>query len=348
LLESANLNDTWLSKLRSNLRTRQGWRFGCAVLCFAAAPLCIIIALLPFILIGAEDFAHPEYLFFFAPGVFLFIPLGGYFLRTWRRSNEPTVAEALAKDPRPPIIYLRPFKADTLAFRTIDSNAQLMMLSRLGVWGLLAWLAGFGRAKRSEELLVEVVEALGPVVAIGRPGEKVPQLGATRLYVGDEWKDVVRDYMRRSRLVLMVAGSTPHFAWEIGEVFRNEPFVPTIIMLPFFKSYRQAEVDNFVSAFDGSSGLNAPRDLRKIRAVYFPDRSTMMPIENDGSREEKILNSMNPFLGSLTMVSELIRPGLRSDYLGIAQDKRRRSQQFAWAASAIIACVIAFKLLISL
>jgi hypothetical protein len=202
--------------------------------------------------------------------------------------------------------------------------------------------------RRGEELLTEVVEALGPVVAIGRPGEKVPPLGAARLYVGDNWKQVVQDYMRKSQLVLMVAGTTTHFAWEIGEVFRNEPFVPTIIVLPFFRKYSQEQVDRFVSAFDSASGLNLPSDLRNIRAAYFPDRATVLTIADDGSPTEEELNRINPFLGALARIMELTRPGWSSSYLAVARERRsnrwRAIKRMASVAALWVFAVIALAL----
>jgi hypothetical protein len=67
------------------------------------------------------------------------------------------------KDHRPPVVYLRSFKADEVTRR-----------------GTI-----FGDFQTEEEVLAEVLSEFGPVVAIGKPGEELPELGAARLYVRD-------------------------------------------------------------------------------------------------------------------------------------------------------------------
>ena len=65
---------------------------------------------------------------------------------------------------------------------------------------------------------------VGPVVAIGKPGEPLPELGAARLYVGDaDWKAKVTDMMARSRLVIIRTGSTPNLEWEIEQAMMRVP-----------------------------------------------------------------------------------------------------------------------------
>ena len=56
---------------------------------------------------------------------------------------------------------------------------------------------------------------VGPVIAIGKPGERLPQLGAARLYVDDDhWRDTIDDLMAESALVVVRAGDTPNLWWE--------------------------------------------------------------------------------------------------------------------------------------
>ena len=45
-----------------------------------------------------------------------------------------------------------------------------------------------------EEQLAKVVAEIGSFIAIGRPGENLPTLGAIRLYTGDaDWQESVLD-----------------------------------------------------------------------------------------------------------------------------------------------------------
>ena len=82
-----------------------------------------------------------------------------------------------------------------------------------------------------EQELARILGRVGPVVAIGRPGEPLPELGAARLYASDdEWRDVIRDLMRRARLVVVRAGATPNLQWEIDEAVRLLPLRHLVIV----------------------------------------------------------------------------------------------------------------------
>ena len=114
-----------------------------------------------------------------------------------KRLVAPGVPEVLARSDGPPILYLRSFADDAL--RIDDSLWTRLIPFRSLVRGILP--------PRFEEKLVEELSRLGPVVALGRPGEWLPQLGAAREYVaGDAWQREIVDLIARSRAVVMVLG----------------------------------------------------------------------------------------------------------------------------------------------
>lgn len=119
-----------------------------------------------------------------------------------------TAEEVLASDPRPPVVYLRSFGVDD----------QLLVTAG----GRSARLAGFVTYTASvspEQEMAYIMDGIGPVVAIGKPGERLPELGAARLYVGDdEWRRVVGELMIDAALVVIRAGETANLWWEIEEV----------------------------------------------------------------------------------------------------------------------------------
>jgi hypothetical protein len=69
--------------------------------------------------------------------------------------------------------------------------------------------------RSAEQIVTELVAPLGPVVAIARPGERLPALGAARIST-DEWKDRVIRLMECARLVVLQVGLTPGFLWEMN------------------------------------------------------------------------------------------------------------------------------------
>jgi hypothetical protein len=327
MFEYTATSDTWWERLRANLKSRKPWRFVLALAFSTAGIIGLLMGTLAFM---------PLPLF----GGLLSLGLGGYFFTTWHRCQELTVQEAMEKDPRRPILYLRPFKADKLAYETVQSKSVSKNLSLLGIGPALVFFAfGVGRPKRAEELIVDILDPLGPVIAIGRPSEKIPYVGAARLYVGDQWKDVVQEFMKRSQLIVMVAGSTPNFTWEIGQVFRNTPFVKTIILLPFFKKHEPTEVERFVVTLAQCSGLSVPNYLGATRAIYFPDRDSISLIEEGDSPTERELNEMNPFLASLARILRRDEPRWGEEYLAsvheINAETRRNAKAFFWVWFAI-------------
>jgi len=115
----------------------------------------------------------------------------------WRHEAR-TAEEVLAADPRKPVLYLRSF--------TVDDQ---LLLSAPGRWAWLARLFTYTATVGPEQELAFIMERVGPVVAIGKPGERLPELGAARRYAGDdEWRQVVGNFMDDSALVVIRAGET--------------------------------------------------------------------------------------------------------------------------------------------
>jgi len=86
---------------------------------------------------------------------------------------------------RQPVVYLRSFSDDRPAARLNGGRTE-------------------------EEHLAAVLEPVGPFVAVGRPGEPLPELGARRMYLKDaEWKDVVERLIRSAKLVVIRTGNGP-------------------------------------------------------------------------------------------------------------------------------------------
>jgi hypothetical protein len=133
----------------------------------------------------------------------------GLRLRTWRAE------QTLARDPRPPVLYLRSFRDDE----------------------------GLSSASESfEQSLASVLSDIGPVIAVGRPGERLPPQGAARLYLSDEgWQPAVRDLMARSALTILGAGTSPGVLWELTRVVELVPPTRFLIAVPPALRSRDAE-----------------------------------------------------------------------------------------------------------
>jgi len=140
--------------------------------------------------------------------------VGFRLLRSGWKYDVVSAEQLLANDPRLPVVYLRSFEADSE-----------IVLRRDGLWNkAVNILFGYWVTFSPEQELAEIVTRVGPVIAIGKPGEPLPELGAARLYVGDaDWKAKVIDLMARSRLVIIRTGSTPNLEWEIEQAMTRVP-----------------------------------------------------------------------------------------------------------------------------
>ena len=134
----------------------------------------------------------------------------------WGRAKAATQEDALGRflsDLRLPVLYLRPFQADSQP----GFMEQAPEISR---WGLIS-PRFIGHVFRShstseENEVVQMLDQSGPVLAIGRPGEIIPPLGAARIYVDHEhWQDFVRILTHFARIVFLRVGDTSGFIWEL-------------------------------------------------------------------------------------------------------------------------------------
>jgi hypothetical protein len=148
----------------------------------------------------------------------LFALPGVLFLIRSRKYRSLSANEVLENDPRPPVIYLRSFKDDK------GAGHPLGIFRGSNIKYFWHWIFGFyngphelmGRSE--EEILAQVLGTVGPVVAIGRPGEKLPQLGAARVYVEDAvWQEKVHEFLDRAALVVLRLGKTEGFWWEVEQ-----------------------------------------------------------------------------------------------------------------------------------
>lgn len=52
--------------------------------------------------------------------------------------------------------------------------------------------------------------------AVGRPDEMKPSSSSIPIYIGEDWKERVKELMQKAPLILMRVSDTGHFLWELG------------------------------------------------------------------------------------------------------------------------------------
>jgi hypothetical protein len=218
---------------------------------------------------------------------FLSLILGGAAYNRGRRLAAQSAQHAIEADPRSPILFLRSFTDDDLKVRS------RRLVSRNPLLLLAAW-AGFGRKNRFEEAIVAELSARGPVVAIGQPSERLPQLGAARWYEADSsWQDAIASMMRRASVIVIAAARTDGVTWEIHQVEDLEIAGCVVWLMPPVDNDEVQPRWQHVAQSMRSPELRRvfdSMDLKKTRAVLIegPDRAVAVSASKWGQVEYQL------------------------------------------------------------
>ena len=154
--------------------------------------------------------------------VFAVILVVGFFGGVWlvalaRRLRVRPADTVLAEASRPLVLFLRSFDDDDL----IDPTPRIIPLGDFFPY-------------RYEESLCAALEPVAPAVSIGRPGNKIAQLGGARFFVPDRaWRDAVGYLRRRAAVVVLVIGRTEGLWWEVETSMQQVPPERILFFFPF-------------------------------------------------------------------------------------------------------------------
>jgi hypothetical protein len=205
------------------------------------------------------------------------------------RAASPEAKQLLASDPRPPILYLRSFEDD-------DSSAEDAF--RLSMFRLLL-------GSTDEDRLTRALSQLGPVIAIGRPGEWLPSAGAARLNVsGTNWREEVDRLCDRARVVVLRVGFTDGFWWEVSRVWQRVARDRILLWFPLTKRLIDLlERDReFAERFRAVCGIDV--SARHGLFVYFsPEGVPIIPAApppgDSTTTDRAIVQQLEPFARSI-------------------------------------------------
>lgn len=135
-----------------------------------------------------------------------FLILGIVFLRDARRRFVKSSKKELDTPSSKIVLYLRSFEDDDLR-------------QEHSVWDELFDPLSLVATPTAEERLERHLRRLGTVVAVGRPNERLPPIGAARLYVDDlDWQVLVEDLIHRADLVVIQSGESVGLSWELQTI----------------------------------------------------------------------------------------------------------------------------------
>ncbi|MBI1385551.1 MAG: hypothetical protein GC150_11635 [Rhizobiales bacterium] len=193
------------------------------------------------------------------------LPASGALLVLGRRLSQPDANTLLAGDDRPPILLLRSFADDDRAVRGKN------VLARYVYFGLL-------KDRRLEAVAADELSRVGPFIAIGQPGERLPRLGAARAYFDDDnWQAAVLDWMRGAAMIVVVVGRTPWVRWELETIAANGLATRSLLVCPpDDEAGRAARWELARESLSGSPHAEAFAGLD-------PARTLAVRLEDDGS-----------------------------------------------------------------
>ncbi len=187
--------------------------------------------------------------------------------RLAERLRALSIEEATQSDPRLPVLLLRAFSDDVLS---VENRSRLLtgpMLLESPAMDPNSW----GRRIRFEEVIVNALWEKAPVVAIGEPGEEIPETGAFRSYYSDaSWQAEVVALMNRARLVLVVLSGSKSVQWEMETLRRLGYMHKVVFLLPPDSINMQRERWNALAIY-GDEALQQSFDP-SIRAVLFHEK----------------------------------------------------------------------------
>lgn len=268
----------------------------------------------------------------------LVIAIGMWLMNLGKRRGMLSAEEALREDPdRPPVLYLRSFKTDEKEDRSIEEDYPADQNQPMW-WkdGKLqpeprkknnspSWLAKlfadpFRVHAREEEIIAPALKVLGPFVAIGHPGESLPQLGASRIYVGDDlWKEKVEELMAQAKLVIIRVGMTPGLEWEIERALETLKHDQIVF---YFSHYLDSTILN--KAYEGFCNIAQPH----IRAS--------LPEKIDRHRILTFDAQLQPILLGRYAKFNFQIPGFLWDWMWVPLHTAKRRKWFSEAIRPIL------------
>lgn len=209
----------------------------------------------------APDALHVYFRYFtlisVAISFFILIDLGK---RILQKANEGLQNNIF--DHRPPIIYLRAFRTDNRLWNKFVSG----MMPRIG---------DVGPVETGEASLARVLQQLGPMIAVLKPGEWLPSFGITKIHSNfDDWQEAVSDLIAKAQLVVIRIGSSPGLLWEAEHVLGKLNPAKVVLYHPSQMAtslQRNIDYESFCEHMRKTTTIELPKTLNNIEMVGFDE-----------------------------------------------------------------------------
>ena len=202
----------------------------------------------------------------------------------------------IMRDKRDPVLYLRSFYDD------YEENSERI------------------DRKTAEELLTVVLNEVGPVVAVGKPSDKLALLGAARIYFKDEdWQANISYLISISQMVVIHANISEGLEWEIAAARQELQSAPQKLLISFLlwnahdKATRQDLFEGFRKRSEKLLKCSMPENIGDADFIYFNPNWTAIPLRISWWRK-LCFRGMSPAAIRETLRGVLHEQGLKLSY----------------------------------
>ena len=170
-----------------------------------------------------------------------------------------------ARDRRPPVLILREFNDDALMTQRLNAGRSF------------------------EHFFTAELDRIGPTISVGRPGERLAPLGASREYLADpDWKRAVGTMIADAAVVSVLLGDSENLLWEFRQSVAARGKDRTLVIVPPLDD--RAELGRrwtqFIHATADIIGTGLPAELpdAPVLAFFFARDDVVMFVGRDLGR----------------------------------------------------------------
>ena len=150
----------------------------------------------------------------------LTLAAGGSIRNAARRASVRSAEDLLEEDRRSSVLFLRDFRDDQVS---LDRGVMPGWIREIDP----------GLEQANLEDVLQACLSVGPLVAIGRPEDVAPPIGAARRYVrNDDWKGAALSMMKAAGLVVVGASESAGLTWEVGQLRDQGHLAKCVFVMP--------------------------------------------------------------------------------------------------------------------
>ncbi len=200
------------------------------------------------------------------------------------------------------------------------------------------YLRSFNDERKGKKLKKRMTKALSewfPVYAIGKPDEFMPPPGAKRIYVDEDWQEIVQDMIKRSQIILQRINTSENYLWEFEQCYKMQLFDKSVFWVDQINDYRA-----FRGMIKRRFGLDFPQlEDRKCHVVFYrlPDltfRIIYLTVKDDYERFKLLFRQDHQALFAENKTYLYGRKEKLAQLLKFGYDSiiPREAQGWSWAA----------------